>query len=63
MNEKVKRCGNCRWHFDLLGTLEKGGVKHCLARPWPFVQGILSTIEAECDLPEQYSPKDEKNED
>ncbi len=54
-----KKCGTCRWHFDLYGTNESEGVANCLALRWPEVAAVLSTKDATCLLPEQYMPKGE----
>ena len=52
------KCGECRWHFDLLGLTEQIGVKNCLAQPTELVAAILSTKDAECNLPLKFEPND-----
>ena len=55
-----RRCKNCRWHFDLTGDTEHGGMKNCLAREWPVVRGIFTIPEARCDLPHKFEPLPER---
>lgn len=50
------RCGNCRWHFDLVGKSESAGWKHCLARPYPDCTLMLSEVTARCDMPGCFAP-------
>lgn len=56
MMEGGKRCGSCRWHFDLAGHTEGIGVKNCLAQPVDLCAAILSTEDAICNRPEDYAP-------
>jgi hypothetical protein len=52
----MKKCGKCRWHFDLQGKAEQHGFKNCLQQPWPLVPNIWHDVTADCSVPEKYQP-------
>lgn len=52
----MKQCCNCRWWFRLDVVHEKTEWANCLALPYPTCMETMVHHDAECIVPDKYSP-------
>lgn len=55
------KCKDCRWHHNINGIYDGSEWKNCMGRPYPDCLGFTH-VNFECDIPESFLPKIEKNE-